>query len=45
MEDGVWSETEAGTPRGAVISPLLSNVYLYYVLEQWTDQLGGLRTG
>ena len=26
MEDGVWSETEAGTPQGAVISPLHSNV-------------------
>ena len=38
MEDGVWSETEAGTPQGAVISPLLSNVYLHYVLDQWTDR-------
>lgn len=38
MEDGVWSETEAGTPQGAVISPLLSNVYLHSVLDQWTDQ-------
>jgi hypothetical protein len=38
MEDGVWSETEAGTPQGAVISPLLSNVYLHYVLDQWSDQ-------
>jgi RNA-directed DNA polymerase len=28
-EDGVWSETEAGTPQGAVVSPLLSNVYLH----------------
>jgi group II intron reverse transcriptase/maturase len=38
LEDGVWSETEAGTPQGAVVSPLLSNVYLHYVLDQWTDQ-------
>ena len=38
LEDGVWSETEAGTPQGAVISPLLSNVYLHYVLDLWTDQ-------
>jgi len=38
MEDGVWSETEAGTPQGAVISPLLSNVYLHYVLDQWSEQ-------
>jgi len=38
MEDGVWSETEAGTPQGAVVSPLLSNIYLHYGLDQWTDQ-------
>ena len=38
IEDGVWSETEAGTPQGAVLSPLLSNVYLHDVLDQWTDQ-------
>ena len=38
LEDGVWSETEAGTPQGAVVSPLLSNVYLHYVLDQWTDR-------
>jgi retron-type reverse transcriptase len=30
-EDGEWSKTTVGTPQGAVISPLLANVYLHYV--------------
>ena len=38
VEDGKWFETETGTPQGAVISPLLANIYLHYVLDQWTDQ-------
>jgi len=35
LEDGRWSETTEGTPQGAVISPLLANIYLHYVLDQW----------
>ncbi len=31
-EEGEWSKTEVGTPQGSVISPLLSNIYLHYVL-------------
>lgn len=38
IDDGIWSETKTGTPQGAVISPLLANIYLHYVLDQWTDQ-------
>src|SRR5450631_1410944 len=38
IEDGNWSETETGTPQGAVVSPLLANAYLHYVIDEWTDQ-------
>ncbi len=34
-EDGEWSQTLVGTPQGAVISPLLANIYLHYVLDLW----------
>jgi RNA-directed DNA polymerase len=41
VEDGVWSETVAGTPQGASISTLLSNVYLHYVFDLWVHQWRG----
>jgi retron-type reverse transcriptase len=37
-EDGRWSETSVGTPQGAVVSPLLANVYLHYVFDLWVRQ-------
>jgi hypothetical protein len=36
-EDGQWSETKLGTPQGAVVSPLLANVYLHYVFDLWVE--------
>ncbi len=38
IEDGSWSETPEGTPQGGSASPLLANVYLHYVLDQWARQ-------
>ncbi len=38
MEDGNVSHPDSGTPQGGVVSPLLSNVFLHYVLDQWFEQ-------
>ena len=35
--DGQWSETNKGTPQGAVASPLIANVYLHYLFDLWAD--------
>jgi len=37
IEDGTRHRAECGTPQGAVISPLLANVYLHSVLDEWAQ--------
>jgi group II intron reverse transcriptase/maturase len=37
MERDQWTETKEGSPQGAVISPILANLYLHYVLDVWVE--------
>ena len=38
LEDGVVTTSDTGTGQGSVISPLLANIYLFYVLDLWTER-------
>jgi RNA-directed DNA polymerase len=38
VENGTRRPVTKGTPQGAVVSPLLANIYLHYVYDLWADQ-------
>jgi RNA-directed DNA polymerase len=38
LEDGIVSVSDRGTAQGAVISPLLANIYLHYALDLWAER-------
>jgi RNA-directed DNA polymerase len=38
MEEGNLTYAEKGSPQGGVVSPLLANVFLHYVLDEWYEQ-------
>lgn len=39
MEEGKRKESEVGAPQGGLISPILGNIYLHYVLDLWFDKI------
>jgi RNA-directed DNA polymerase len=38
LEDGMFYATDEGTPQGGLVSPVLANIYLHYVLDLWFEQ-------
>ena len=38
MENMKFIEMDKGTPQGGLISPILANVYLHYVLDVWFEK-------
>jgi RNA-directed DNA polymerase len=39
LESGILQRPIRGTPQGGVVSPLLANIYLHHVLDQWFTQV------
>jgi RNA-directed DNA polymerase len=39
MEDGNYLDSEKGTPQGNGASPVLANIYLHYVLDDWFNKV------
>lgn len=37
MENGKYLDSETGNPQGNGASPILANIYLHYVLDNWFD--------
>jgi len=41
MEGGRYKASEAGTPQGGIVSPILANIYLHYILDLWFEKEEG----
>ena len=38
VDDGLLVKTDTGTPQGSILSPMLANIFLHYVLDTWFER-------
>ncbi|KHE91471.1 MAG: group II intron reverse transcriptase/maturase [Candidatus Scalindua rubra] len=38
VDDGLLVRSESGTPQGSILSPMLANIFLHYVLDTWFNK-------
>jgi RNA-directed DNA polymerase len=39
MEHGMFTDSNSGCPQGGIVSPILANIYLHYVLDLWFEKI------
>ncbi len=39
IDDGVLVKSDTGTPQGSILSPMLANIFLHYVLDTWFETI------
>ena len=44
VDDNLLVRTDEGTPQGSILSPLLANIFLHYVLDEWFEKVVKVNT-